>query len=64
MNETLQLLSAGATPAEWCGKQVKVKGLIGGSHEVLMVGELVGVSELGAVLSWRGCRSTCRGRGG
>ena len=43
--------------ADWCGKQVKIKGLLGGSPEVLMVAELVGVSELGAILSWNGCRT-------
>jgi len=43
--------------SDWCGRTVRVKGLIAGTPELLMVGELVEVSEVGAVLSWRGRRT-------
>jgi hypothetical protein len=42
---------------DWCGRWVQVKGLIADTPELLMVGELVEVSEIGAVLSWRGRRT-------
>jgi len=57
MNETLQLIPTGEALADWCGKQVKVKGLIGGSPELLMVGRLVGVCAVGAVLACKNRRT-------
>jgi hypothetical protein len=39
---------------KWRGHRVKAKGLLGDTPELLMVGELVEVSEIGTVLSWRG----------
>lgn len=57
MSKSLRLSTSNELPADWLGKQVKVKGLLNGMPEVLTAGELVGVSSVGAVLSHRGHRS-------
>jgi hypothetical protein len=51
------VLPANGSPADWCGRRVKLKGLVGGRPEIMMVAELVGVSEIGLVLSWKGHRT-------
>jgi hypothetical protein len=50
-------MSSANSLADWKGQVVRIKGLIAGHPEVLAEAELVEVSGIGPVLSWKGRRT-------